>query len=339
MKKNVAKLMAGVMMATTLLGTCTVQAEEVDYKFAYICNTNHVFNSPMPAAIEAVCADLGLDYEEDVVQITGDGTVETMMNNLDAMVAAGVNGIACDVADRSGQNVKVTELMEQGVPVVNFASTLEEPTDAVVAYATDVGEAAKQGAIELITAMGGKGNIVHLSGNLNDANTVVRMEAIDEVLKDYPDVTLYKTIPDVDNAANCQNAVSALLASDADNIDGILATGWNSSVGLATVLRERNEDRIVAVGCDTDEVVLEAIKDGYMYGTMSQNPYGQAYACIYTLKKLADGYTYKEDLSYTYNSGFYLINAENVEQTDALAEAATEELLGSLDALFDAPAN
>ena len=45
------------------------------------------------------------------------------------------------------------------------------------------------------------------------------------------------------------------------------------------------------VGIDHDEVVLEAIKDGFVHGTMLQNPYGQGYIGSYALDKLRTGCT------------------------------------------------
>ena len=41
------------------------------------------------------------------------------------------------------------------------------------------------------------------------------------------------------------------------------------------------------VGIDHDEVVLKAIKDGYVDGTMLQNPYGQGFIGSYALDKHA----------------------------------------------------
>ena len=49
------------------------------------------------------------------------------------------------------------------------------------------------------------------------------------------------------------------------------------------------------VGIDHDEVVLQAIKDGFVNGTMLQNPYGQGYIGSYALDKLRTGCTVKAD--------------------------------------------
>ena len=63
----------------------------------------------------------------------------------------------------------------------------------------------------------------------------------------------------------------------------------------ANSLRNLGDKRIQMVGIDHDEVVLKAIKDGFVHGTMLQNPYGQAYIGSYALDRLRAGCTVKAD--------------------------------------------
>jgi len=55
------------------------------------------------------------------------------------------------------------------------------------------------------------------------------------------------------------------------------------------------DKRIKMVGIDHDEVVLTAIKDGFVHGTMLQNPYGQGYIGSYAMDKIRGGCTFKAD--------------------------------------------
>jgi ribose transport system substrate-binding protein len=61
-------------------------------------------------------------------------------------------------------------------------------------------------------------------------------------------------------------------------------------------LRTLGDKRIKFVGIDDDPIVLDAIKDGYVVGTMAQNPYGQGYVAAYVLDLLVGGScTVKDD--------------------------------------------
>ena len=56
------------------------------------------------------------------------------------------------------------------------------------------------------------------------------------------------------------------------------------------------------VGIDHDEVVIKAIADGFVTGTMLQNPYGQAYIGSYVLDKVRAGCTIKADAPWKSNA-------------------------------------
>ena len=74
-----------------------------------------------------------------------------------------------------------------------------------------------------------------------------------------------------------------------------MTTAWVPAVVAATSLRNLGDKRIKMVGIDHDEVVLQAIKDGFVHGTMLQNPYGQGYIGVYAMDLVRPGCTMKDD--------------------------------------------
>jgi len=80
-------------------------------------------------------------------------------------------------------------------------------------------------------------------------------------------------------------------------------------------------DRIVFVGIDEDPVVLDAINDGYVTGTLFQNPSMHGYISALYLKLLGDGLTPKEDYVYI-DSGGIIVTEENIDTaSDILLDA------------------
>ena len=364
MKRRVALLLVCLLMIASIFGACgqatesaasaasqgtaesagaetTAAAEtsaattEKGYVFAFVEAAVHPYYAPFPDAVAQAAEDFGIpvptiDAPSDFVQ-ADQNTI------LEALLAQGVDGIAMQPSDAVAGNEIISQIVAAGIPVVGFGGAPEQPTDMTFCLATDVAQSAYEGTIALIEAMGGQGDIVHLAGQLGDVNTVARMDAVEQACSEYPDVNLLQTITDVDEAEAAQNAINSLMASQADDVDGIIATGYNSSVALATTFTQLQETRIKAIGCDTDDVVLQAIRDGYMTGTMSQNPWGQAYLCTYALKLFADGYTWADPDVFFVNSGFYLLNQDNVDNATELAAAATEALIASFEGYFAAP--
>ncbi len=168
---------------------------------------------------------------------------------------------------------------------------------------TDTGNSAYLGTKELIKAMGGKGRIAHFTGFLVDPNTQLRIDAVQKAADETNGaVTVVQVIADIDAPQPAEEKINAYLAANAANVDGIVTTAWVPAVIAANSLRKIGDKRIKMVGIDHDEVVLQAIKDGFVNGTMLQNPYGQGYIGSYVLDKLRTGCTLKADAPWKSNA-------------------------------------
>ena len=168
------------------------------------------------------------------------------------------------------------DLASAGFPSIATAGCTKDPTPALFCFGTDGGRSAYLGTKALLQAMGNKGTVVHFTGNLVDPNTELRMKAAQQaVAETNGGVKLLQTIADIDRTPQeADEKINALLAARGKEIDGIITTAWLPTVSAATALRRIGDKRINMVGIDHDPVVLSAIKDGFVQGTMLQNPYG-----------------------------------------------------------------
>ena len=170
--------------------------------------------------------------------------------------------------------------------------------------------------------MGGKGNVVHLAGLLVDPNTTLRVKAVETAVAETNGaVTLLQTVADTDAQEAADQKINALLGAQKDEIGGMIATGYIPSVVASKSLRTLGDKRIKFIGIDDDPIVLDAIKDGFVAGTMAQNPYGQGYVGAYALDLLASGgCTMKDDAPWIktpqtarfIDSGTMVINEANL---------------------------
>jgi ribose transport system substrate-binding protein len=134
-------------------------------------------------------------------------------------------------------------------------------------------------------------------------------------------VTLLQTIGDTDDQEKGDQKVNALLASKKDQVGGIIATAYISSVVATKALRNLGDKRIKLVGIDDDKIVLDGIRDGFVAGTVAQNPYGQAYVGTYSLDLLASGCSVKPDApwittpqtAHFIDSGTVLVTLSNID--------------------------
>jgi hypothetical protein len=121
---------------------------------------------------------------------------------------------------------------------------------AAFCLSTDTEEAAYQAAAAAIEAIGGKGTIVHMTGNNVDSNTQRRIEGVKRAIDETDGaVTLLQTITDVDtDLATAQKAASDLLAASGSEISAIVTTAYNPAVASAEAIAESGLDiQLIAI--------------------------------------------------------------------------------------------
>lgn len=257
---------------------------------------------------------------------------------IENLTAQGYNAFLIFPGDPVGTNSPMQDLASADVPSIATAGCTKDPTPALFCFGTDTGHSAYLGAKELIKTMGDKGTIVHFTGNLVDPNTELRMKAVQQAVDESGGkVKLLQTIADIDRTPQeADDKINSLLAARGKEIDGIISTAWLPSVSGATALRRIGDKRIQMVAIDHDKVVLEAIKDGFVHGTMLQNPYGQAYLGSYVMEevvghgcKVNDKAPFKSNAYTTrfIDSGTSFQGAAGVDQFQDAMKAVTADLM------------
>ena len=257
---------------------------------------------------------------------------------LESMLSQGFNAFLLFPGDSVGSVSTVAELVSNGAPVVTGGGCLKDPSDAAFCLGTDTGRSAYLGTQALIKAMGGGSGkrIAHFTGFLVDPNTQLRIDAVEKAAKEAGD-TVVQVIADIDAPEPAEEKINAYLAAHANEVDGIVTTAWVPAVVAANALRKIGDKRIKMVGIDHDEVVLKAIKDGFVAGTMIQNPYGQGYVGTYALDKLRNGCKVKADAPFKSNaltkkfidSGTAFIGPDKVDGYVDVMRATTKDLLAN----------
>jgi ribose transport system substrate-binding protein len=305
-------------------------AKAAEFKPVWYAPAPHPYFEDVRKGVEAFEKDYGVTVEK---QIGPDWKQDSQNQNMEALAAKGFNAFAVYPADASGANGLYEELTAKGIKIINFGTTTAQPTTASFAVATDVKAAAMEATERLITAMGGKGNIINVLEVLEDPNTVLRKQGVDEVVAKHPDVKIIQEVSGMKSTEEAVQKVGDALAANADKVDGILATGYTPTVAIAQVLTEyktKGGNRTIhAVGIDTDPVVMQAIKDGVMDGTIVQNPYGHAYLSLLLLLYMDMGYKPQPGV-YFVNAGFAYANKDNLTTYSQDILKVTEQIKGDL---------
>jgi ribose transport system substrate-binding protein len=312
-----------------------------DNKIALVPGGPHPYFAPWEQAAADAQKDFGIAAVE--YKVPAEWKLELQTELFESLAAQGYAGIGYFPGDAVGVNSTIAELKASDIPAVALGGCAQDPTDTAFCMATDVYASAYLGTKALIEAMGGKGAVVHLAGLLVDPNTTLRVQAVEKAVAETNGaVTLLQTLGDTDNQEQGDQKINALLAAQKDQIGGMIATGYISSVVAATALKNLGDKKIKLIGIDDDKIVLDGIKDGFVAGTMAQNPYGQGYIGAYAVDLLAEGCTVKADAPFIttpqtakfIDSGTLLINAANLESYKDDLKKLTGELQASFKDKF-----
>jgi ribose transport system substrate-binding protein len=255
---------------------------------------------------------------------------------LESLLTQGYNSFLIFPGDPVGSVAVVGELAGEGATVISLAGCLQQPSDDQFCLGTDTGNSAYLGTKELIRAMGGQGRIAHFTGFLVDPNTQLRIDAVQRAADEAgPDVEVVQVIADIDAPEPAAEKINAFIAAQGAEVDGIVTTAWVPAVVAATALRNLGDKRIKMVGIDHDEVVLQAIKDGFVDGTMLQNPYGQGYIGSYAMDLIRQGCTINEEAPWLetaqtarfIDSGTAFVDASSVANYQDAMVAVTDEIM------------
>jgi len=272
----------------------------------------HPYFDTVKPGVEAAAKEFGFT---PVLQVGPDWTQDAQNQGMQALFAKGSRYFSVYPSDANGANALYEELTKQGATIVNFGGSTAEPTPAKFVFATDVKAAASQAAESLIAKMGDKGNIINVLEVLEDPNTVLRKAGIEEVVAKHPNVKIIQEISGMKSAEEAVQKVTDAIAANSTKVDGIIATGFTPSVAIAQVLTDYKAKggtrTIHAVGIDTDPIVIKAIQDGVMDGTISQNPFGHGYLSMLSLVCMADGYTVKTGV-YRVDTGTAFVTKDNL---------------------------
>ncbi|MEU6553299.1 substrate-binding domain-containing protein [Streptomyces sp. NPDC046915] len=295
-------------------------------KVALVPGGAHPYFQPWKAAGAAAKRQYGLG------DVTFDETSEWDQQKQDNLVstlaARGYDAFGIFGVSPTDINTTFADLKSQGFAVASLASCPAGGTDkADFCLSTDVEVAAYKAAKAAIGAMGGKGTLVHLTGNNVDANTQLSIRGVAEAVKESGGkVKLLQTITDVDkDLQTAQKAVSDLLAAKGDRIQGIVTTAYNPAVAAADAV-ESSGFKAKVVAIDDDAKILGAIKDGSVAATVVQNPVGQAEVGTWALALLETKQCAMRQPGRTIDSGSFVVTKANAGTYDSARKAKTEQL-------------
>lgn len=257
------------------------------YKIALIAqHQTNAFQIAIAEAAEAKAEEMGID----LTILSADQDAATQISQIEQCVSEGFDAILFEPVDPDGLVDAAKSAADAGVVVINIVSACtdwENNGISAVSYGDNVtaGEVEMQHVADLLD---GKGNIAILTGPSGDSGALQRLEGYENILANYPDLVQVVSPADCQwDTAQAQATVESWLS--AYDLDAIICQNDGMAVGAGNAAGANSG--IIITGVDGTPDGFEAINDGRITGTVSQNGGEMAENALEAAVTLLDGGT------------------------------------------------
>jgi len=181
----------------------------------------------------------------DLVIESADTDVAGQIQQLQNLMSKNVDAILVNPGDVSGLNATLEEAVNKGIIVISVDQ--EIGAQGVYNVGIDQKEWAMTSAKWLAEKLGGTGNIVEIEGFPGHPANVARMNGVDEVLANYPDIKVLSRETGNWDEATGQQVMSNFLASF-PNLDGYWTQDGMAIGAMQAVMAANPAKYPVAVG-------------------------------------------------------------------------------------------
>lgn len=215
-----------------------------------------------------------------------------LASRIEDVVASGTDGIVLVSADPNQVANQLQDAFDEGIPVFGCDSGFIEGMQLnATSDNYQMGEQIVRYLFEDL--MGKKGTVIALTHRPHPG-VVKRCEAFDELLKEYPDITLIteQHVPAEQPINDAQEIMANLLTANSqkDSITAVFAAWDEPAIGAARALAEAGRSEVLVTGVDGNEQAVQMIREGSnLKATVRQNFEGMAELVCGGLEKYFNG--------------------------------------------------
>lgn len=252
---------------------------------------------------------LGVGYQWVVPQNTQGATQVKIMEDL---IARNVTGIAISVNEPKSVEGVIKQAMDAGIKVVTFDSDSANSGRSLYIGTINT-EAGVTMGNSMADALGGKGKVAIVTGQLGASNLNERIDGVKKALEAYPEIEIVAVEGTEDDLAKAVSVTEALLRANPD-LSGIFGMSQVGGPAVAKVLAQKEfADRKGALkvfAFDDLPDTVQGVKDGYINGIMVQRPVTMGRLAVESLVAQIKGEAGEiSDI----DTGVTVVNAENLD--------------------------
>lgn len=249
-----------------------------DGKQIYLGNSIRSLSNPYHAAWndggKIFAHDVGLDDFYEVLLSEGDSTKQ--LDDMRALLSRAGKDVVFNIDPNEAASARpIAEMLEEAG--VYFVTHWNKPDDLhpwdfthyIAHLVANDYQMAYDTAVAMFEKLGGKGNVLHIQGQLGNTSTQGRYEGFLGALAEYPDINFLEAQTANWDQTEAQQLVENWLVQYPE-INGIHCAGDMHAVGAAGAIKASQPDllgKILLTGCAGDEPTTRAIIAGEVFAT------------------------------------------------------------------------
>lgn len=274
--------------------------------------TTHEFWKMGEAGAKKAGNELGIDIIWKGPQKESDraGQIKVVEN----FITQGVDGIALAPLDDKALVRSVTEAKNAGIKVAVWDSGLDESAgDAVISSVMTNNFAAGQDCGKrLAMLMNGSGKVLMLRHAVNHDSTTKREEGfLDGIKKTAPGIELLSI--DQRGGVSIDEAMKvseSLLNQFGDQVDGVFTPNESTTQGMLRALDQAGlAGKFPFVGFDTNEALLQGLKDKKVSALAVQDPFQMGYTAVRNIFNSIQQKPFEANV----DTGAVILDLENID--------------------------
>jgi len=278
--KHLLMALAVTVSLTTVASATTIGVSMRTFDDNFLTNLKNAMDA------EAKAKSVHVNFENANLD------VGKQLSQVQDFIAQHVDAIIVNAVDSSA-TPKITQLATQaGIPLVYVSIKPVDKTlpHNVVFVGTDDQAAGTLEGQEMVRRMGGKGNMVIIEGELDNSSAVLRTAAIENAVKNFPDIKIIEK-----QIANWSRTDAISLVSNwlttGEKIDGIAANNDEMAIGAILALKQagQNPKNYVIGGVDATADAFAEIANGNLAVTVFQGTKRDGMTAIDIALKLING--------------------------------------------------
>jgi ribose transport system substrate-binding protein len=214
---------------------------------------------------------------------------------VETFIAAHVSALALSPLDDHALVQPVREAKNLGIPTIIFNSALQGD-DYVSFISTENYQGGVLGAERIGDLLGGRGNVILVRVHEGSEGSTKREEGFLATIRSkYPGIVIlsdnqYAGVTTETAYRTCENLLNRF-----NSVDAIFTPNESTTFGCLRALQDRElAGKIILVGFDSSEKLIEALEKHEIQGLVLQNPFNMGYFSVKTAVSYLKGEPYEK---------------------------------------------